>query len=472
MGTTSKNGKLHAIGIVRVSQRDGDASEHSPEVQVRAMVKHAADHGWILDPHDILDENIDTNGKVRKVSGSWDLSDRPKMAAAVAAIQAGTHQIILAERFDRLFRDLDVQRETIRLVEASGGRLATVRQGEISHATAEAEMHANIDGVMAQYTKRRASDSSWDAVELAIEAGRWLAPRVPFGYRRGPDGHLVLYEREAQLVREAFELRAGGATVKDVHALLAAAGVKLTLGAVSPLLANRAYLGELHFGKHTPNLKAHPAIVTRSLFDRVDHTRVSPGRLGKSNRLLARQGILFCASCEGRMSVGSQRRPSGKVYPHYACAAHTCTAHAAIGAPKIERMAAAVVRHELANARGIWDHQQELDEARDAAEAALAELQKSKRAIIRLGLDDDPVAMEEYEAKQEAVELADDEVARLERSESAHAFALGRDWDELDLLEQRQVLKGFVARILVAPGRSDQRVTFELLRETAPGSSV
>src|SRR5215469_9123118 len=109
MTNPRKGNTDRAIGLVRVSQRDGDASEHSPEVQVRGMINHADDGGLRLEPRDIWDENVDeVNGKVRKVSGGWDLSDRPRLAAAIEAVEAGTHQVILAERFDRLFRNLDV----------------------------------------------------------------------------------------------------------------------------------------------------------------------------------------------------------------------------------------------------------------------------------------------------------------------------------------------------------------------------
>src|SRR4051812_45518565 len=109
-----------AIGIVRVSQRD-DNSGLSPEVQVRAMLKQADLDGFTLDPTDIWDENVDANGVVRPVSGGAALADRPKLRAAVEAVERGKAGVIVAERFDRLFRDLDLQREVIRRVEAGGG---------------------------------------------------------------------------------------------------------------------------------------------------------------------------------------------------------------------------------------------------------------------------------------------------------------------------------------------------------------
>src|SRR5690242_14960974 len=98
-----------AIGIVRVSRRDDD-SGHSPEVQVRAMLRMAAAEGFRLDPEDIWDENVDAvTGRIRPVSGGAALADRPRLRTAVEMVERGEVQVIAAERLDRLFRSLDLQ---------------------------------------------------------------------------------------------------------------------------------------------------------------------------------------------------------------------------------------------------------------------------------------------------------------------------------------------------------------------------
>jgi hypothetical protein len=47
--------KERAIGLVRVSGRDDD-SGHSPELQVRAMLKYTCDQGYLPSADDVLDE--------------------------------------------------------------------------------------------------------------------------------------------------------------------------------------------------------------------------------------------------------------------------------------------------------------------------------------------------------------------------------------------------------------------------------
>ncbi len=112
-----------AIGYVRVSQRDKDAL--SPEVQRRAIKKYAAENGWSLRDEDILDENEDANGKVRNVSGSWELKDRPKLRYAIEEVEARRAKVILAERFDRMFRKETLRRMVVERIQDARGERST-----------------------------------------------------------------------------------------------------------------------------------------------------------------------------------------------------------------------------------------------------------------------------------------------------------------------------------------------------------
>jgi hypothetical protein len=51
-------------------------------------------------------------------------------------------------------------------------------------------------------------------------------PKAPLGYVVGPDRKLAPDEATKQIVVDAFDLRAGGATAKAVRAMLAERGVK------------------------------------------------------------------------------------------------------------------------------------------------------------------------------------------------------------------------------------------------------
>ena len=143
------------MGIVRVSQRDKDAL--SPEVQRRAIIELAAEHGWSLRDEDILDENVDTNGKVRNVSGSWELEDRPKLRYALEEVEAGRAQVIVSERLDRMFRNATCSRRWSSVWRA-GGKIVAVGQGS-DPRVAEGRLARNVNGDVSEYTLETAGSA-------------------------------------------------------------------------------------------------------------------------------------------------------------------------------------------------------------------------------------------------------------------------------------------------------------------------
>ena len=128
---TSHSSRVRAGAIIRVSQRNRNGSSgHSPEVQRRLNVRFANGQGWELRPENIADENDIRNGNV---SGGANLADRPGFGPMVDRVRAGELNVVLCANFSRFFRDLDIQREVIGLIEDAGGQLWTVSNGRISH---------------------------------------------------------------------------------------------------------------------------------------------------------------------------------------------------------------------------------------------------------------------------------------------------------------------------------------------------
>ena len=99
-------------------------------------------------------------------------------------------------------------------------------------------------------------------------------------------------------------------------------------------------LGEIHFGE-LHNTHAHEAIVKdRRLFGRVQRRTVSRGRQAKSERLLARLGVLRCGTCGSRMVINSD---SGS----YRCgdtSANRCQRRAAVKADRVEEIVLNAIR--------------------------------------------------------------------------------------------------------------------------------
>ena len=215
-----------------------------------------------------------------------------------------------------------------------------------------------------------------DAKRRAIARGVPTFAKIPPGYRRTLDeqGKTTGLEPDpatATAVAEAFRLRAGGATVKDVRAHLREHGIERSFHGVQALLGSRIYLGEIHFGA-LANTGSHPAIVDADTWAAVQRARSPRGRRAKSERLLARLGVLRCATCGARMVVGSSNHGA---YALYRCPpVGDCPQRVTISAETAERTIVAAVRHLLAETQGaatIGDHVDEAERALQIAEQAL-----------------------------------------------------------------------------------------------------
>jgi site-specific DNA recombinase len=454
------NRRTRAIGIIRVSRRNrSEGSGHSPEVQRRLIIKFARDQGWELRPEDILNENDIRDGNV---SGGADLSERPGFGPAVARIERGGADVVLMADFSRFFRDIDVQRAVIAQVEAAGGELWTVSDGRISHETAESELTANLQGSVTHFQRRYARDKSVLAVEIAIEQGKVPWCQTAPGYLRDDDSKLRPDPAKVPIIRKAFEMRARGATVADVRACLAEHGVVKSYHGTGHLLRDRIYLGEVHF-KNRVNFFAHEPIIDRDLFERVQRVAVPRGRRPKSERLLARLGVLRCASCDGRMVVGSQRQ-NGKPYHFYRCGhvREDCDQRATIAAETVEQLVIDAVRNAVADAEGRASAEAGVREAERDVERAQENYEAAMGALADFT---DAAAVARLRELREAWLAAQARVDQLGGNRAAVTITAGKDWDRISYEGRRALIRATVESVVVSPGRGIDRVTIQFVGE-------
>jgi site-specific DNA recombinase len=446
-----------AIGIVRVSQvggREGD-SFASPSTQRNRIEAECERQG--LDLIEVFEE-LD-------VSGGAELDERPGLGPAVEMVEAGRADVIVAAYFDRFFRSLHVQTKVIGRVEAAGGQILAVDFGQVSHGTASQWLSASVSGMMAEYYKRAGEERTREAIQRAITRGVPPWPRVTPGYLKRPDGYAP-DPRTAAVIREAFEMRARGALVREVREHLAANGVRLTYAGVAKLLKSHTVLGEIRFGKFTPNLAAHEPIVDRATWEAVQRTRVLAGRHSKSERLLARLGILRCGTCDSRMvttiviGARSAGGGGGKSYPIYRCQNPDCARRVTISAPMIESIVVGRVQAEFADVEGRASVAVNARDAEVALEVAQRELDVAIRVLDVVG--DESSAVARLAQLREARDAARGEVDRLGGLEAAHAVNVADDWDRLTLAERRAAIRVTVARVTIGPGRGIGRVRVDV----------
>jgi DNA invertase Pin-like site-specific DNA recombinase len=440
-----------AIGLVRVSQANGREGESfaSPGEQRDRIVAACMRDGLVL---------IQTIDEL-DVSGGKPLEDRSGLRGAVEAVEAGRADVIVAAYFDRLVRSLRVQDELVSRVEKAGGQVLALDVGRVTNGSAGQWLSGTMLGAVAEYARRTAAERSAEAQARAVARGVLPWPNVPPGYTRGDDG-VLLPNAHADAVREAFRMRAGGETLQSVREHLLAAGIERSYHGVSSLLGSRVFVGEIHFGE-LENLAAHEPIVDRELFNRVQRVKVSRGRKAKSDRLLARLGVLRCGSCGSRMVVGTSNN-SG--YYLYRCPpTGDCRRRVTISAELAERVVVDAVRAALANVEGRASIESNAREAELALSRAQANLDGALLAFE--GFDDEGAARERLLALKQERDLARGRVERLGGERATVSINANTDWDRLALDARRQIIRATVQRATVKPGRGAGRVTVELLGE-------
>jgi len=441
---TAAKTPLRAIGLARQSRRDDDSL--SIPHQVERITTAAAD----MELLDVLEEP--------GTSGGADLSRRRGLRRAVEMIEDGDADVIVAAYFDRFFRDLTVQQEVLKRIDAAGGRVLAVDIGEISNGTASQWISATTMGMVAEYHRRITREKTIDARRAAIARGVPTFPNVTPAYQRREDGTLEPHPVNAPLVADAVAMRGDGASLSEVQTFLADNGIDLKYSAIRRMLRSRILLGELHSGPFV-NLTAHEPIVDEATWQACQDASVSRGRRAKVDRLLARMRLLRCGGCDAAMSVRHQQNGDGKRHPYYICGS---TDHrrgrALIAAEPVEDAIRDAVIRASAGIVGRAGMDDEAEAARRAAERDEDALQRAFVAFE--GMEDEQGARDrllDLRAKRDA---SRDRYHRLRAAMSAtRTVTTAADWDRLSLDARRDLIETWIASAVVAPGRGPDRLT-------------
>ena len=443
-----------AIGIVRVSQiggREGERFVSPTEQRERIEAACARDGLTLLDVYEELD-----------VSGGKALANRPGLSAAVAAVEAGEANVIAAAYFDRLFRSLSTQAEVIDRIERAGGQVLAVDVGHVTNGTAGQWLSGTMMGAVSEYFRRSAKERSAEGQARAVARGATPWARVPLGYIRRDDGTLAVDPNGAAIVRDAFSMRATGASISQIREMLRSHGITRSHRGVQVMLASRTYLGEVHFGELV-NLRAHEPLIERELWDRVQRMVVPRGRRASSERLLARLGVLRCGSCGARLSA--MKLPRQGDYPIYRCPSTSdCPRHVTISATIAEKVVSDTVRAALADAEGRASAQSSARAAEAALDHAQTALDGAVRAFTAAGIDGEASAVQRLADLRAARDQAKERAERLGATRAAVTVNAATDWDRLTIDERRALIRATVESALVAPsGRGAERISVRLV---------
>ena len=446
MASKNRTPQRRAIGIVRVSRVAGREGERfaSPDEQRDRIETECERDG--LDLLDVIPE--------MDVSGGTPLAKREGLRTAVERVEAGEAQVVVAAYFDRLCRSLKVQGELIERVEAAGGQVLAVDVGQVSNGSAGQWLSGTLLGAVNEYQRRTTTERTAGAQARAVARGATPWARVPLGYDRS-NGTLSPNPGEVPIVQRAFKMRAGGESISAIRNMLKSRGIERSHRGVQVMLANRIYLGELHFGKLI-NLTACEPLIDQELWGRVQRMVIPRGPQSTSKRLLSRLGVLRCGSCGSRLSTMKLPKQGG--YPIYRCASTSdCDHHMTISAVIAEEVVVKAARAAIKDIEGRADGQAN----RRQAEADLASAETALEAAVSAfdGLGDLQAAKDKLGQLREVVDQARERLERLGPAEVVRWANGAEEWDLMAAEEQRVLIRATIKTAIVGPGRGAERIT-------------
>jgi len=453
-----------AVGVIRVSKvgkRKLKGEEHfvSPREQEAKLSEWCKSQGITLT----------TVHKELNVSGKTPLAKRTGLRPAIEQIERGGADIVVVAYFDRLVRSLAIQADVLERVENAGGKVVALDIGEVTNETAASWLNATLHGLMAEYHVRITREKTDVARRDAVARGVPPFPNLPPGYVRNTSGQLVPVDKEVPVVIEVFRMRADGASLTQCRDYMREHGIDRSYRGTQTMFSNRLYLGEIHVGKLV-NLMAHAPIIDRALFERA-RDRVTPrGRPSKSERLLARVGVLVCGSCGARMTNanvwnrtmkkakgGSRRR-----YALYRCGMPgDCPSPVTISATLVEDAVEREVRQRLINKAGSASLEQEIRGAAAQADQAQRRLKNAIALLTGDDLDDLEEAQARLAEMRVAARVAADRYEQLKGStEPLTVLSATHDWEELTVPERRALIRAVLRRVEIHPASVGDRIRF------------
>lgn len=424
-------------GYVRVSSV-GSRSETliSPEDQAKRILSYAEAHGIEVD---LAESELDVSGGRAR---------RPILDGLIARVESGELGGIIVAQLDRFSRmRIGDALRTIEHIESVGGRVVAVAEN-FDEATPEGRMARTMFLSIAQMQLDRYKESFDRSKRRAIAEGIYGGPRVPLGYtctrrRDGGTGKLEVDPETAPIVKQGFQARAAGKSWVDVAKILGrdSAGSRR-------IIENPIYLGELHVGNLPPNRNAHPAIVSREVWEAAQISHPRPPRSVKPPALLS--GLVRCAGCSRKMAaMGSGYRC--KVLH----GTQRCPDPATIS-DKIEAMVEQAVVFKMRNYRGTErENTQDLEHAKQALADAEDELHAFNQATEAAGVGIEAFA-DGLRARSDAVENASRRLGEVQAAGGEHQITdLFDDWPTLTVEEKRHLLRSAIGAVWVRSGKRD-----------------
>lgn len=305
----------------------GFNSLHAQREACEAYVLSQAGEGWTALPT-IYDDGGFSGGTM----------ERPGLARLLADIDSGKIDVVVVYKVDRLTRSLNDFARIVDRFDARSVSFVSVTQA-FNTTSSMGRLTLNVLLSFAQFEREVTGERIRDKIAASKRKGMWMGGNLPLGYDAPTDLQsraLIVSLAEAETVQHIFRRYLA---LKSVHSLRAEleqqgvrskvtvsargnvrGGVPFNRGALFYLLKNRVYLGEILHKGSTTFTDAHPAIIDRETFDKVQGHLTGQARLHRERptrvSTMPLKGLIFDAD-GNPMSPAFTRGRQDRVYRYY-----------------------------------------------------------------------------------------------------------------------------------------------------------
>ena len=273
MSTPTKPRSLRCAIYTRKSTEEGldqaFNSLHAQREACEAYVKSQAGEGWTL-IRTIYDDGGYSGGSM----------ERPALATLLEHVDKGQVDVVVVYKVDRLTRSLTDFAKIVERFDKRSVSFVSVTQA-FNTTNSMGRLTLNVLLSFAQFEREVASERIRDKIGASRRKGMWMGGSVPVGYDVR-ERKLVPNPEEVAQVRHIFERYTELKSINELRLELKREGVKSVVktsvngtkrggehfsrGALTHLLRNRVYVGEVPF-KGAIYAGEHEGIVDRALFD-------------------------------------------------------------------------------------------------------------------------------------------------------------------------------------------------------------
>ena len=326
--------KSFRVGLyIRLSREDGDKEESSSVTNQREILKR-----YVSEQQNffIVKEYVDDGWTGTNF-------DRPKFKEMIADIEAGIIDTVITKDLSRLGRErLGVGHYTEIYFPEHNVRYIALLDNIDTYIDSGMNDMAPFKGVINDMYVRDISKKIRSSLIERKKAGNFLGVTAPYGYQKDPNNkfHLVINEKEAEVVKRVFRLYLEGNGLTKIAQILTKDGVPVpgesrNIGktrktalysswkqtTIRRLLDNRVYLGELvQFKRRKINYKSkrritvpeeeryickgtHEAIIDEEDFNTVQNILKKNKSFKGTKHDYLFKGLLYCAECGARLNI-------------------------------------------------------------------------------------------------------------------------------------------------------------------------